>query len=726
MNSTPSTKKSFLELIKEFSIVVPSLQRDYAQGRTDESEKLDGFLSFLKDSIVKNKKANLDFVFGYYQEVSNVPAFVPIDGQQRLTTIFLLHWYLAIRSGRYEDFKSAILLNGQSKFSYQTRLSSKQFILELISNGVPESILSSKNSMSEVIEDCGWFYRPWSEDSTVNAILNAINAIHTAFGTEATVGNFYAILENGLISFEFLNPEEIQLSDEFYIKMNARGLPLTQFENFKADFIDTLSEKLPAKKDEFANNLDGAWSDTIWNWSVKSGNYYDDSFRNVLSYLFRICFSQAEEKDNAYKFELSKHYKELLNQSNYDFIAAVLDLLQPLYSHCKEDNAFDSKQNKLFERLINSEPSHHESILLYGVLKYQLKYGLKSNTDEYYRDFIRVVENILVNTNQSKKDMFTTDLRPIRYKELLGIVDDLIKNEDPYKSLVSIDSQNQVIGHEIEKARCVHNNPQLKASLQKLEEHPYLQGCLRNFMFLFEEPAQTENLVELFYTLWDINSNTDLQLYTALFSLGDYVVHVGNSGLGGQYYVGKIGYWHRVLANTNREESEVQIQVFRNLFSHLTNCSTNQVFERLHQIALPESNDWKYYLAKYPKILEGYELFAFEDSNCNTAKIELMTGTILSAWHTGYLNRAVELELKKQNDDRVISTGINSVVWSSISIDDFKFDFNGNQWRILKGYEELKDNPKVKYHEDEKNYFINSTEGDLVQELILFIEESTR
>lgn len=721
MNSTPSTKQSFLELVNDYNIVIPSLQRDYAQGRTEENEKLNHFLTFLKESIVSKKKANLDFVFGYYQDVSNTPSFVPIDGQQRLTTIFLLHWYLALRSGNYDTFKNSILKNGQSKFSYQTRLSSKQFILELISNGVPEGIISTKRSFSQIIEDCGWFYRPWTEDSTVNAILNAIDAIHTTFGTDEKVNEYYSILQDGLISFEFLNPKEIELSDEFYIKMNARGLPLTPFENFKADFIDSLSIILPEKKDVFAKKLDGTWSDTIWNWSQRAGMNYDDSFRNVLSYLFKICFSHQVEKERASEFDLSKHYKELLSESNYNFISDVLDLLQPIYTHYSEENDFNSKLNKLVESLMQSSLGHHESILLYGVLKYQLLYGLKSNSDESFHDFIRIVENTLVNTNQSKKTMFTTDLRPNRYKELLGFIDELLANENPYESLVSVNTQNQVIRHEIEKANLILTHPEIKLNVQKLESHPYLLGSLRNFMFVFEQPNQTTHRVNVFYKLWDVNSDTDLQLYSALFSLDDYVVHVGNSGLGGQYFAGMKGEWHRVLANTNRGESEKQIEIFSNLFELLSDSSTDEIFEKLKMIALPEKNNWRYYFAKYPEILRGHELFAYADNGSTTAKIELMTGTILSAWHCGYLNRAVELELKRLDLDVNVQAYSNSVSWSTIRCMEFEFLFNGNHWKILKGPENFTLIPNVIFELDKQYYYVDSGENDLVQTLVQFI-----
>lgn len=48
--------------------------------------------------------------------------FRPLDGQQRLTTIFLIHWVLSQRAGKHD-------LDVDDYFSYQTRRSSELFCL---------------------------------------------------------------------------------------------------------------------------------------------------------------------------------------------------------------------------------------------------------------------------------------------------------------------------------------------------------------------------------------------------------------------------------------------------------------------------------------------------------------------------------------------------------------------------------------------------------------------
>ena len=72
-------------------IVIPIIQRDYAQGRTTEkpTEVRKGFVSNLISYLQapEGEIHDLDFVYGTV--VDN--EFIPLDGQQRLTTLFLLH-----------------------------------------------------------------------------------------------------------------------------------------------------------------------------------------------------------------------------------------------------------------------------------------------------------------------------------------------------------------------------------------------------------------------------------------------------------------------------------------------------------------------------------------------------------------------------------------------------------------------------------------------------------
>ena len=75
------------------AIEIPLFQRDYAQGRQTEqvTQVRKRFIADLCAALDGGHTLHLDFVFG---DVVNGTLY-PLDGQQRLTTLFLLHCYLA-------------------------------------------------------------------------------------------------------------------------------------------------------------------------------------------------------------------------------------------------------------------------------------------------------------------------------------------------------------------------------------------------------------------------------------------------------------------------------------------------------------------------------------------------------------------------------------------------------------------------------------------------------
>ena len=107
-------RNNYIEILNN-KVEIPIIQRDYAQGRIDnKTNKIrKDFLDVLFDFISKkqlNPKAEieLDFIYGFNEkDSSNQITFIPIDGQQRLTTLFLFHWYIINQSKQKRIFQQA-------------------------------------------------------------------------------------------------------------------------------------------------------------------------------------------------------------------------------------------------------------------------------------------------------------------------------------------------------------------------------------------------------------------------------------------------------------------------------------------------------------------------------------------------------------------------------------------------------------------------------------------
>ena len=267
---------NFVQLKK---IIIPIIQRDYAQGRKDPDvdRVRKRFLVSLKRAV-EDKPITLDFIYG---DIDDNGVMTPLDGQQRLTTLFLLHWYAAKRDNiaptEYEFL---------GKFSYETRYSARDFCELLVAHNP-----SFAQEISAEIIDQSWFPLDWLKDPTISSMLVMLDDIQRVF---ADVENIWQCLSEGAISFYFLPIKDMGLTDELYIKMNSRGKPLTRFEHFKAELEHGLREIDETVAKRVMRKIDIDWTDMLWQYRGED-NVTDDEFLRYFRFVCDIiCYQSGE------------------------------------------------------------------------------------------------------------------------------------------------------------------------------------------------------------------------------------------------------------------------------------------------------------------------------------------------------------------------------------------------------------------------------------------------
>ena len=390
---------SFYELVQSYKVKVPIIQRDYAQGRKINITICENFLKALKDSIVNNKTINLDFIYGNVDD----EVFLPLDGQQRLTTLFLLHWYAFIKENSTDD---SIRIN-LKKFSYETRLSSRRFCEALLDNTV--TVDYSAETISEQILDSKWFFISWKHDSTIRAMLRTIDIIHSVF---KDVNNIWDALSNRKnIVFHLLILENFGLSDDLYIKMNARGRLLTPFENLKAEIQDKSSNNKWEEKrneiDKFSYKIDGRWTHFLWQ-NFKKNNSIDEAHMNFITTIVMAKLATGQLLKGAERIELIKKlndnnsYRELINyidKETFNYIYNAYELYCDLFDSGLMPTLdivmwrHEPDENLLKQILLGSNTSYTHKILFFA----QTEYLLNNNeiNKEKYGEWMRVVRNIV-------------------------------------------------------------------------------------------------------------------------------------------------------------------------------------------------------------------------------------------------------------------------------------------------------------------------------------------
>ena len=142
MRNNPLVKLSFCDIFKRLhisEIKIPRIQRDYVQGI--DSDRISSIRKNLIEGMVGAVKGgeplDLNYIYGVVEEKK----FIPLDGQQRLTTLFLFHWYIALKAKELSNFSY--------KLTYEQRDSAREFCEKINDIGceikdIPEAPISDK------------------------------------------------------------------------------------------------------------------------------------------------------------------------------------------------------------------------------------------------------------------------------------------------------------------------------------------------------------------------------------------------------------------------------------------------------------------------------------------------------------------------------------------------------------------------------------------------------
>ena len=515
------------ETVKLKKIIIPIIQRDYAQGRRDpEIERVRiRFLDSLYNAVTK-EPVTLDFVYG---DIDENGVMTPLDGQQRLTTLFLLHWYAAKKAG-VADGEAGFLSN----FGYETRYSARYFCRELT-----DFIPSFNSVLSEEIIDQAWFPLDWQKDPTISSMLVMLDAIDAKF---RDIGDLWERLKNGAITFYFLPIRDMGLTDELYIKMNSRGKPLTRFEHFKAE----LERCIRLVDDETAKKImckiDRDWTDMLWRYrdSGTGGTddmVTDDEFLKYFRFICDvICYQSGESPQGKSpdEFDMLAEYftgeKETVFHNietletyfdcwcHIDGFSSPTEFLQSCMAHRHDGNKIvvESRYKiDIFEDCLHSYADKsgrlrqfplNRIVLLYAVTCFLRNRDKISDTDFLAR--LRQVNNLIQNSEDEVSDRIDRNRLPAILEQtdavmLTGEIDAGIDNNF---------NINQ-IAEEKEKKTFLEQYPKQARLVHILEDHANLKGQIS--IVGLDHVDYADRFVSLFSCSWDL-------IDCALMSIGDY------------------------------------------------------------------------------------------------------------------------------------------------------------------------------------------------------------
>lgn len=677
-----STKFTFWELISLYNIEIPIMQRDYAQGRINE--KVNSIREEMIDSLFLaiNNESNIDFdfVYGTVQEKK----LFPLDGQQRLTTLFLLHWYIAMKEGHLTNEVSRVL----DKFTYSTRISSRNFCKRL---AYLDFKLKDNIRVSEVIRDSNWYFMTWDKDPTIKAMLVMIDDIHAKFFNAKNMFEklYRGIDENPPITFSFISLGDYSFTDNLYIKMNARGKALSNFENLKAKFIQYLKYQGFEYK-YFEDSIDDRWTDLLWEYKSSRDNTIDDAFILFFTFITEMISTEdAETKDMNSPYGIFNIGIFIQTYDSSEKIQLLYDMLDLWSSkdeifYCMKSifsTKYEEGKTRLFEddfnlmgRCLSGENlSLSNKVLLYLVMRRLLYYKKHEKTDFGINDFARVVRNLISRIRTLSGHLYQSDFRYGRHAIpfVQFIVNNLLNADDVYSILPSLTApaavREESLQDEKDKAIIINNNNIDKKRIHHLEDLEMFKGSIHNVIGLLEN--NNYDYANLFTEIF--SSDNTILVTRTLLSIADYGIRLGGSALGDRVYFGTEDNWNTILTS---KRDDGYIEIFKQLITHFNNLKEKNVNDILEEIINTNSSQldptlWRYYFVKYPGMLCKINtkfniklnmLYAFKNRNENNIKIQKMDGSTLNGYHISPFYREIARKLGDEKCNLDSCRGINS------------------------------------------------------------------
>ena len=602
-----STPNTLLALLNEYKIEIPRVQRDYVQGRKDERSKI------VRTNLLNDIKAayegridplDLSFVYGKTTKNNNDNKFIPVDGQQRLTTLLLLHLF----AFSDDDTKTPLF----EKFSYEARITTRDFFKALVANR--KEVFSSIDLPKEIIEDAAWFVDSWKYDPSVCNVLNTLDDISRIGFNIVDLRTQLEELNNPKVFFHFVELDKLGMEDDLYIKLNARGRELSPFESFKSKFIDRCNDACPALVAEFKKNLDVSWTDYIW-------NIGKEKFDTIFLRFFETVFLNA----NILKSEANKVVSE-----NWFYNLDYNSIPGDIFTGISNTMSFLVLRklplaNELIGKAIIDPATYSNKVLFHAVSAYLSdENDAKAVDKESFADWLRVFVNLVNNSRIEEADT---------YQKTLGLVNNIKTHKKDLLSYLALDPISNLpwfleeqFKEECQKARIMCKDLTHKNTILNAEKDlPYFSGQIRSVLH-YSNYEKNDDIAEfnkylnaekvLFAANKPVCGNL---LRRALCAIGDYRLPVNSYRtlcIDDPNESSRTGSLKRLFSNHGSEVKELLDSIDASL----------PVEPQLEQIIANKQikqNDWRYCIVNYGDIL--FKLMSVSHMRmCNNTKEELI------------------------------------------------------------------------------------------------------
>jgi len=336
------TLKDFLTNSNLDQIIIPEIQRDYvwqednvlrflqsilenskrqidlSQGITEDF--LNNLAPEMKEYVLRGQKetqtrCNIGFIYAYFDPEIQYK-YVLIDGQQRMTTLFLILLALSVQQKKQDYFRRTYFNEGILKLDYKVREASHEFLLKFT------DYILSKNDIAD-ISNKYWYFSEYRNDITIQSILSNYKTINDFISSNDLPLDY---VENH-IEFWYFDTNESKQGEELYLYLNGRGETVRPNESIKANLL---------RKGQFSTEDKHKWG-TEWEqwqslfWKYKKSNNADNGIEEFLKWIKCIELTKSE-KEKTTKENLIETVKKIKESKKINIEGLSFNSIKQYYN----------------------------------------------------------------------------------------------------------------------------------------------------------------------------------------------------------------------------------------------------------------------------------------------------------------------------------------------------------------------------------------------------------
>ena len=327
-------------------IVVPELQRDYVW----EEQNVEGLLTSIYENskrktgtsltVMAGGKAitptieeylkeeysklvfntRIGFIYAYHS-AEYAGKYYLIDGQQRMTTLYLLLLALYVKTGKTKEFGELYFVDKKPKLDYKVREISHCFMVDFVDFYMDAANKGKSFTESEK------YYDLYLKDETAKHLFDNYKLINQKLtewesGGAIKCDDFLEYIEN-YVELNYFDTNKTSQGERLYIYMNSRGEGLSDQERLRPLIVGR--EKQSGRDSTIVGKCWEEWQDFFWRY--KGGNENaDNGFQEFIKWTVLI---HMVDKNGPIKAKRTKTDGSL--QSDIDVMADYVQCTGNVY-----------------------------------------------------------------------------------------------------------------------------------------------------------------------------------------------------------------------------------------------------------------------------------------------------------------------------------------------------------------------------------------------------------